>query len=500
VLVRCLDKLAIRRAPIADVHAALEASLRSGASPVQPRDRAIRAVAVLPFENSSGDPETEYLGDGLAESAIFSLSQLPSLRVMARGTVFRYKGRIGDPAEVGRELGVEAVLSGRVLQRGDSLVVSAELIDSARGWQLWGAQYRRTSSDLLAIEREIASEITDALRMKLSAEDKTALVRRYTQNAEAYRLYLKGRYYWGKRTEDALHKGIAYFREALELDPTYALAYAGLAEGYVPLAFYGHLAPRDALPKARAAAKRALEIDPGLAEAQTVLAATAEWDERDFASMERAARAAIDLDQSYPRAWQALAEIYMMQGRFDDAFTQIKRALELDPLSLAMHAATGMVCYYGRRHELAAEYSRKCVEMDENFFPGYWILGLALEQQRDYAGAIAALGRARSLSSDSTNMIASLGGAYAASGDVAAARRIVAELDELAARRYVDQALVAGVFALLGDQGEALKRLERAHEDESCGIRRLAVDPRLDGLRGEPRFQDLVRRQGFLQL
>ena len=497
VLDRCLDKLAVRRAPIAEARAALEASLRSGTPLAQPHDQPVRAIAVLPFENSSGDPEMEYLGDGLAESTIFSLSQLPSLRVMARGTVFRYKGRIGNPADVGQELGVDAVLSGRVLQRGDSLVVSAELIDIARGWQLWGAQYRRPSSDLLSIEQEIAREITDALRLKLSAEDKATLARRYTRNAEAYRLYLKGRYHWGKRTADALQKGIAYFREAIEIDPTYALAYAGLAEGYVPLAFYGHLAPRDALPKARAAAQKALELDPGLAEAQTVLAMTAAFTTGDPASTERAARAAIELDPSYPRAWQVLAELYMVQGRFDDAFTQITRALELDPLSLAMHAAAGMVCYYGRQHELAAEYARKSIEMDENFFPGYWILGLALEQQGDYSGSIAALARARSLSNDSANMIANLGGAYAASGDVGAARRIIAELDELASRRYVDQALVAGIFALLGDQDEALQRLERAQEDKSRTVSRIAVDPRLDRLRSEPRFQDLVRRQGL---
>ena len=500
LLGRCLEKSPGRRpASIGEAGAEIDVALRTPASPPPPREaeRAIRSVAVLPFVNTGGDPETEYLSDGLAESMILNLSQLPSLRVMARGSVFRYKGKADDPAEIGRSLGVDAVLTGRVLQRGQSLVIKVELIDAAQGWQLWGAQYRKASADIFAIEQDIAGEITGALRPKLTPEAKTTLRKRSTENLEAYHLYLKGRFHWGKRTEASLYRGIQYFRQAIDLDPTYALAYAGLAEGYIPLAVYGHLAPREAIPKARAAAQKALEIDPSLAEAQTVLSAVARFYDWDAPSGEKAARAAIEMDPNYPRARQALAECHMVHGRFEEAFTQIKRALELDPLSLAMHAAVGMVCYYGRRYDLAVEYSRKAIEMDQTFYPGRWILGLALEEKRAFSEAVSELEQARTLSNDSTNMTANLAGAFASWGREAEARSILQELDRLAGRRYVDQALVAGVLARLGDNREALSRLERAYEDRSSALRCLMVDPRLDTLRHESRLVDLARQMGF---
>jgi serine/threonine protein kinase/tetratricopeptide (TPR) repeat protein len=495
----CLQRNSEFRLPtITEARIAIEAALRVPilAPPPEP-DRAIQSLAVLPFSNGSGDSQNDYLSDGLTESIIFSLSQLPQLRVMARGTVFRFKGQLNDPQGIGRSLNVGAVLTGRVSQWKETLHVSAELIDVEEGWQLWGAQYRKCSGDILAVEEEIAKEISEKLRLRLTPENRTALAKRYTENVGAYHLYLKGRFYWGKRTEEALNKANQYFRQAIEVDPTYALAYGGLAEGYIPLAFYGHVAPRQALPKAQAAAQRALEIDPALAEAQTVLSSVKCFYECDLLGAEEAVRKAIAMDPNYSRARQGLAETCMAQGRSTEAFAEIKLALELDPLSLAMHAAAGMIHYYGRDYDGAIEFCRRAVEMEANFFPARWILGLALEQKKEFAEAAGELRQARSLSNHSANMIANLGGVFAAWGKESEARSILHELDELATRKYVDQGVVAGIFACLGDKQEAFARLERAHEERCCWLYCLKVDPRLDSLRGEERFQNLVREKGL---
>ena len=303
LLRHCLQKDPGRRlADIADARKDIEEALRVPAvgRPAE-ADRAIGSLAVLPFANASGDPQMEYLSDGLTESIILSLSKLPQLRVMSRSAVFRYKGRSDEAQDAGQTLGVETVLTGKVLQRGETLLVSVELVDVENGWQRWGAQYRRKVEDIFAMEQDIANEICEKLRLKLATGKQNLLARRYTENVEAYHLYLKGRFYWGKRTEEALYKGIQYFHQAIELDPTYALAYAGLAEGYVPLAVYCHLAPKDACPKAKAAARMALEIDPELSEARTVLGAIRNYYDWDLEGAEKDIRAAIELESEVPQ-------------------------------------------------------------------------------------------------------------------------------------------------------------------------------------------------------
>jgi serine/threonine-protein kinase len=469
-----------------------------GAPALPKPDRALRSLAVLPFANASGDPQMEYLSDGLTENIIFSLSRLPQLRLISRSTVFRYKGRNDEAQHAGQALGVEAVLTGKVLQRGETLLISAELVDVENGWQRWGAQYRRKVGDIFAIEEEIAKEISENLRLKLTPENDNLLVKRYTDNVEAYHLYLKGRFYWAKRTEEGLYKGIQYFRQAIELDPTYALAYAGVAEGYVPLALYCHLGPKDAWPKARAAARAALEIDPKLAEARTVLGTTMSHYDWDLENGEKELRQAVALDPKYARARQSLAENLTISGRFEEAAVEATRALELDPLALSLNAFMAMTYYFGREYGKAIEHGSRTVEMDPNFFPGYFYLGLAYQGNGEFADAAAAMQQARVLSNNSTLMVASLGGVFAAWGKQEEARSILHELEPMGRRKYVSQVFVAAILAGLGEIDQALTCLETAYNDRCTWLPHcLAADARFDGLHSEARWQDLIRRVGI---
>lgn len=501
LLRRCLQKDPASRLPdIAEARIEIEQSLHA---PVvtkgRERSSAIHSLAVLPFGNAGGDPEMEYLSDGLTESIILTLSQLSELRVMAKSSVFQSKGRNEDARAFGRKLGVDTVLTGRVLQRGETLIVSAELVDVERGWQLWGAQYKRGIADIFATEEDIATEISKNLLRKLSAETQNLLARRYTDDVEAYQLFLKGRYYWGKRTEDALRKGLSFFRQAIEKDPTYALAYAGIAEGYVPLAFYCHLRPSDAYPKAKAAAQRALEIDPNLLEARTVLAAVKCDYEWDVEGAERELHAGIEWNPSYPRARQALGELHTVKKRFAEAIAETRHALELDPLSLHTSAALVMTLYFARQYDDAVEQGRATVEMDPNFYPARFYLALAYQQQRQFSEAAAELEQARILSSNSTLVLASLGGVLATWGRHDDAHKILGELDELSAKgKYVSQVMVAVIQAGLGDRDRALSCLEKARDDRCPWLlRSLAAEARLDSLRGDPRFKSLVHQVGL---
>jgi serine/threonine protein kinase/Flp pilus assembly protein TadD len=497
LLRRCLQKDARRRLQdIEEARIDIEGALRAPIVTMPPEpDRAVDSLAVLPFANTSGDPQMEYLSDGLTESIIFSLSQLPQLRVMSRSAVVRFKGRSEEAQEIGQALGVAAVLTGKVLQRAGSLLISAELVDVENGWQRWGARYRRKVEDIFAMEEEIAKEISENLRLKLTPEKQNLLAKRYTDNVEAYHLYLKGRFYWAKRTEEGLYKGIQYFRQAIELDPTYALAYAGVAEGYVPMAVYCHLAPKDACPKAMAAAHAALEIDPKLCEARTVVGATMSYYDWDLESAENELRQAVALDPKYPRARQALAENLTMSGRFEEAVTEAKRALELDPLALSLNAHMAMTYYFARQYDKAIEHGSRTVDMDPNFFPGYFYLGLAYQIKEQFTEAAAALQQARVLSNNSTLMVASLGGAFAAWGKQEEARNILQELEQMGRQKYVSQVFVGAILTCLGEIDQAITCLENAYEDRCTWLPRcLAADARLDRLRGESRFQRLIHR------
>jgi TolB-like protein/Tfp pilus assembly protein PilF len=335
------------------------ASGRTAAARTPRVSKIIDSIAVLPFENASGDPEHEYLSDGITGSLTNKLATLPKLRVMAQSTVFRYKGREIDPQAIGRELNVRAVLVGRMMQRGGSLRIGTELVDVATGSQLWSAQYDRKPGDIFAVQDEISNEISGKLQLRLTRAEKKQLTKRHTDNAEAYRLYLKGRHHWNRWTEEGFYKAIDYFRQAVDTDPTYALAYAGLADCYVLLGWNCYLPPKEAFPKGKAAAKAALQLDPDLAEARTSLAAVLWLHDWQWEEAQAEFKRSLELGPTYATANHWYAEYAMTMGRHEEALTRMKQSQDLDPLSLIINVAVGWALYCGGRYDEASEQLRR---------------------------------------------------------------------------------------------------------------------------------------------
>jgi serine/threonine-protein kinase len=461
----------------------------------------IDSIAVLPFENRSVDAETEYLSDGLAESLIYRLSQLPNLRVTPTSVAFRYKDKQADALKAGNELGVSAVLVGRIIQHGDNLTISAELVDVRHNKLLWGEQYDRKMSDLLTTQREIAREIVEKLRLKVSGEEK-GLSKHYTESNEAYQLYLRGRFYWNKRTEEGMQKSLDYFQQAIERDPKFALAYSGLADAYDLLGAAdasGGMRPNEAMPKAKAAALRALEIDDSMAEPHVSLAHVKYYYDRDWATAEREYKRAIELNPNYPTAHQWYAVYLMSAGRFDEAVAENRRAQELDPLSLPINMTLGWVFLNARQYDRSIEQLRKTLEMDSNFLLAHHRLGLVYEQQRKYDEAIAEFKHVINLSAGKPLGIAALARAYALSGKRAEAQKGLVELQELSRQRYVSSVSIAQIYAALDDKDQAFAWLDKAEKENDANLARFKVDPRFDSLRSDPRFADLVRRLSLPQ-
>jgi TolB-like protein/Flp pilus assembly protein TadD len=459
-------------------------------------DPGIRSLAVLPFGNAGGDPNAEYLSDGITESLINNLSQVPALRVVPQSTVFRYKGSKASPAAIAKELDVAAVLTGRVEQRGSDLTVHAELVDARADSQIWGERYIRKSSDILAVEEDIAREITDKLRLRLSGEQQKMLTKHDPQNAMAYELYLKGRYAWNRRTRDGFQQGVRYFRDAIAADPNYALAYAGLADSYLLLSNYGVSPPSVEVPAARSAAERALQIDEGLAEAHCSLASIHSEFDWDFPGAERHFRRAIELNPRYPTAHHWYALFLAQQGRFDEAFSEIDRARELDPLSLIINKNVSWVRYFARDGKTALTAARRTVELDPRFALGYSALGLAYEFQGDLPRSIEAFEQGAALSNRDPDAVRELGHAYAVAGRRADAGKILAELAERSGREYVSSYFSAEILAALGEKDRAFAGLDRAIEERSSNLAYLRVEPKMDVLRSDPRFTALLRRMG----
>ena len=458
---------------------------------------AIQSVAVMPFVNESGNADTEYLSDGLTESIIYRLSQLPNLTVSPRSSVFHYKGKESDPLKVGSELGVAAVLTGRITQRSDQITISTELTDVRNHKLLWGEQYERKMSELLATQREIASEIADKLRVRISGEDQSLANKHYTESNEAYQSYLKGRYYWNKRTQDGYSKAIEHFKAAIEKDPSFALAYAGLADCYNILSSYGLSSPKETFPLGKTAATKALELDQNLAEAHTSMAYEKYQFEWDWAGAEREFKRAIELNPNYPTAhhWYGLELANM--GRLDEAFRELKRAQELDPLSLVIIASTGWALYEARRYDEAIAEFQKSLAMDPNFARAHWGIAEPYELKGNYDKAIAELQRARQLDDTSPSMLALLADANARAGRRAEALTILHELDQRKKLRYVDSYYVAQVYAALGDQEQALRSLEEAYNERSSLLIWLKLAPKFDNIRSDARYIDLIRRLGL---
>jgi serine/threonine-protein kinase len=454
--------------------------------------KSIDSIAVLPLANASNDPNTEYLSDGITEGIINRLSQLPKLKVMARSTVFRYKNRDVDAQNVGRELRVRAVLTGFVKHVGDRLQINVELVDANDGAQLWGETYNRPLADLMTLQEEMSAEIVEKLRLRLTGAEKKKLRKKTTENSEAYQLYLKGRYHWNKRTEDSLKRGIQFFREAIESDPSFASAYSGLADSFITLATNIPLPPQEAMPKAKAAAMKAIEIDEGLAEAWASLGAVRWWFEWDWAGAEQAYRRAIELNPNYATAHDGYAMLLSARGRFADAIDQVTKAADLDPLSMIIAVHAGWPFYFARDFEGAIRRFRKALELDERFIPAHGWLGMALGQQHRYAEAIDAF--ARALEVDRIPILtAMLAHTHAIAGDRDRALELLRALTE-ERRRYISPYDIAVVHAGLGDTASAIAQLEAALEEHSAWMVFLNVDPRLDSLRGEARFAEIAAK------
>jgi serine/threonine-protein kinase len=466
---------------------------------VSVRDQAAVSLAVLPFTNISAAVEADYLGDGVTEALINSLSQLPQLRVMARSTVFSYKGKQVDPRQVGRELKVRAVATGRMSQRENTLTVGAELVDAADGSLLWSKQYKRELSGLMAVEEEIAKEIAEKLRLRLTGEQRQRLAKRYTDNNEAYKLYLKGRYYLGKLDEEGFRSGLDCFKQAIDLDPTYALAYAGLADAYYNLSNY-HLPPIEAMPKIRAAALKAMELDKDLAEAYVSLAVVESQYYWDWAAAERNYWRALELKPSNASAHLVYGMYLVAMGRPEEALGELRRAQELDPLSANIAVTAAWPFFFAplsaRQYDRAMEEVRKVLATDPNYQPAHVMLGLVYEQKGMYEQAIAEVDKPTQ-SKNSTGYLAYMGRVYAVAGRRGEAQKVLNALEERARREQVPATSIAVIYALLGEREQAFAWMERAYEARDEWMVLLKVAPWFDSLRPDPRFTDLLRRMGF---
>jgi TolB-like protein/DNA-binding winged helix-turn-helix (wHTH) protein/Tfp pilus assembly protein PilF len=457
---------------------------------------AIESLAVLPFANGSADPQAEYLSDGITESLVNKLSQLPGLRVKAHSTVYRYKGREINPQEVGRVLGVQAVLMGSVAQRGNSLVVQAELVRVADGAQIWGEHYSRQPADIFVVQEEVARKIAEASHLKLTGSEQQHLARRETENIEAYNLYLKGRYHERRFTAEEVKIGIDYFRKAIEKDPGYALAYTGLADSYVALGAYYALPPSEAFTEARRAASRAVELDQTLAEAYVSLAMVQfcyDWDWHDY---EKNTRRAQELNPSYAKNYYVHSPYLAAIGRFDEAIAEAKRAHELEsPLDLDTNL--GWILYFARRYDEAIEQYLKAVELDPDLFRPHRLLGLAYLQKNQPDQAIAAIQQSVTLSGGSLEEKAYLGYAYGLTGRRSEALKALRELQEQGERKYVSPYLMAVVATGLGNTDQAFNWLDQACAARSVNLIYLSVEPIFDSLRSDPRFTELLKRVGL---
>src|SRR5258708_6574346 len=422
----------------------------------------IDSLAVLPFENASRDPEHEYLSDGIAGSLIYTLATVPKLRVIAQSTVFRYKGRGIDPQAVGRELNVRAVLTGRIIQSGGSLRIGTELVDVATGSQLWGAQYDRKPGDIFAIQDEISNEISEKLRLKLTRAEKKRLIKRQTDDAEAYRLYLKGRHHWNRWTEDGFYKAIEYFQQAGEKDPAYALASTGLAESYVLLGWNSYLPPQEAFPKARTAAMGALRLDPELGEAHAPQAAVLWLHDWQWQEAEMGFKRSLVLNPAHPTASHLYAEYLMNLGRQAEAIARMKQSQELDPLSLIISVAIGWAFYMAGQYDDAIEQLRRTVELDPNYPVTYWILGLLLRKMGRYEQAIAEGEKGVKLSGGSSLMSAALAHTLATAGRKKKATQILDELTKLAKQKYVAPYFFAGIHIALHEYNPPITCLHKS--------------------------------------
>lgn len=466
--------------------------------PTSPKE--ISSIAVLPFVNASNDPNSEYLSDGLTEGLINSLSQVPNLSVMSRSSVFHYKGKDVDPQVVAKDLKIEGVVTGRIVQRGDQLIISAELIDARTNHNLWGEHYDRKLSDVLAIQDEITRAISSRLRERLSGETAKPVAKGGTSDPEAYQLYLKGRFYWDKRTPETLDKSRDYFNQAIEKDPNYALAYLGLADYYDVISDYAPVPSSETAPKARAAAQKALAIDDSLAEAHAVLADSygTQW---EWNSAEREFKRALELNPNSANTHKLYWLYLSSQGRHEEALAEIKTAIRLDPLNLKYNDNLGQEYETGRQYDLAVEQFKKVIEMDPGFSSVHGDLAYAYLDLGKYDLWIQETQTEFSLSHqlEYEAVFKEVGKVYARSGIHPALREWAAQMVALSKRRYEDPAFIGSIYAKAGDKEQAFLWLEKGLKEKSDFAQYLKSSHMLDSLHSDPRYADMLKRMGMPQ-
>lgn len=461
------------------------------------RKKTIDSLAILPFANAVGDQETEYLCDGLTDAIIRSLSPLPRLRVMARATVFRYKGRDVDPLLVGRELNVRAVLTGRAVTQAESFAIQTELVDVMDGSRIWGDEYSCEFCNILELQTEIASEISEQLRLKLLQKEKKRLGRKYTENTEAYRVYLQGRYFWNKRTRDGFLKSIEYFEQAIQQDPKFPLAYVGLADAYSLLGGFGYAPAKATYSKAKMEAIKALDLDPTLAEAHTSLAVVKYRMDWDWKGAEQSFLQAIRYNPGYATAHHWYGVYLTLMGRFEEGLVEVDKGLDLDPLSLVLNWARGYVFYYMRRYDDAIREYRKTLGIDPTFSRVHTDIGLTYVLNAQFQEGIEEIQKGMAFEIMNPGILASLGYAYGIAGDREEATRILEELLVYSKRNYLSPFAMALVHVGLGNLNQAFDWLQKSIDEREDAVASIRVNPRLDPIRSDSRYDGLIRQLRF---
>jgi TolB-like protein/DNA-binding winged helix-turn-helix (wHTH) protein/Flp pilus assembly protein TadD len=462
------------------------------------RPSEIKAIAVLPLDNLSGDPEQDAFVDGMTEELITQLGKISALeRVISRHSAMQYKGAGKPLSEIARELDVDALIEGSVLQSGDRVRINVQLIQAEPERHLWADSYERNLSDVLALHAEVARMVASEIELAVTPEDQARLTAVRQVNPAAFEAYVKGRYFWNQRNKESLEKGLEYFQQAIETDPSYAAAYNGVAESYLVLGGWALLPPDEAYTRAEAAARKALELDGSLADAHTSLANVMHEYDWDWEGAEEKYRRALELDPNASAAHKVYAEYLLHMGRLDEASAEAKRAWELDPHSLVLHVLTGLPHYYAGRYNRAIEQWQTVREMEPDFSLAHQCLGLAYEATGEYEEAIARFQEARGLSGDASPTVSALGHAYALSGARDKAEMILAELRSPPEDKYISAYSLAVVFVGLGEEEQALAWLDKAYEERARRLIQLKIDPRFAELRSHPRFQSLLRRLNF---
>jgi TolB-like protein/Tfp pilus assembly protein PilF len=462
--------------------------------------KSMDSVAVLPIVNATGDPNSEYLSEGITQDLVSTLSQIPNLKIVSLASAYRYKGKNMDPPKVAHELGVHTILTGRMLQQGDNLSISAEFVDAELDRVMWSKQYRWKLADVPNIQAEITQDITENLKMNLSGAQKSRVAQRPTENGEAYKLYLRGRFYWNKRSAGSVNKAMDYFQQAIDRDPNYALAYAGLADCYYVTFFNNFtISQAESAAKARAAATKALELDPALAEAHASMGKVIELFDWDFAGAEREFRRALVINPGYATGLQWYAELLENLGRYDESLAMIRRAQEADPFSLIINAVHGQILSRsGRTNEALAQF-QKTLDLERNFSLGHFLFGLALVRDGKNEEAVKELEQAVQSSPESPVYRSMLAYGYAQTGRIDEARKILGDVIQKAESDRASWQDVAGIYAALGEKDHAFAALEMAFQRRDGRLTMLLDHEGLAPLRSDPRFSDLVRRVGLPQ-